>query len=277
MNIRPYLCFLVIVFSCPLPANGLGYPWLAEGETTDDTLYSRHPSPAGYQRVSAAEGSFAHFLRYLPLKPLGAFLHLHNGQPYEAAYAGAIIDLDMPSGDLQQCADTLIRLFAEYRYLQGAAETLTFNFTSGDAFAYKDYLAGQRPIVSGREVSWHHGAASVHDRAAFRHWLDIVFLYAGTASLARDLPKTSISDVQVGDLFISPGFPGHTVMIADMALNEAGDRKILLVQGFTPAQNAHVVRNGLQPHSGDWYDLRDDQDLVTPVWRFSPDQLHRMQ
>jgi len=261
-----------------LPVAAASYPWIEDGRETIDTLKSRHAAPHGFERVAAAPGSFAAFLRHLPLKPKGTPLRLYDGAKVSwPIYAGAIVDLDLGKRDLQQCADTLIRLYAEYRYAKGAAESLSFNFTSGDAFPYADYLKGRRPQVSGSEVSWRMGGETQHGRKAFRRWLDTIFLYAGTASLARDLPRVKLKDAQIGDLFIAPGFPGHTVMIADMAVDATGSRKMLLVEGFTPAQDAHVLKNVNPLSAGDWYDLENDEDLITPVWRFTPDQLHRMQ
>ncbi|SDD33425.1 DUF4846 domain-containing protein [Kordiimonas lacus] len=272
------LAFVGLVLLQASAAVAAPYPWLEDGGQATETLKARHPAPAGFERVAATPGSFAYFLRHLPMKPTGTPLRLYDGSKVAwPAYAGAIIDLDLGPRDLQQCADTLIRLYAEYHYAQGSAETLSFNFTSGDTFPYADYLSGRRPVVAGRKVLWQQEDARDHGRDAFRRWLDTIFLYAGTASLARDFPGVNLKEARIGDLFIGPGFPGHTVMIADMAVDGAGKRKILLIEGFSPAQDAHVLRNLLPFSDGDWYDLTNGEDLITPVWRFTPRQLHRME
>ncbi|NVJ98971.1 MAG: hypothetical protein HWE25_12520 [Alphaproteobacteria bacterium] len=267
---------LLGVFTC-WPAQASGYPWLETAPETDTTLIARYPAPRGFRRMPVAPESFAEFLRYLPVKPEHSPLRYFDGKKVVwSQYAGAIIDLDVGGRDLQQCADTLIRLYSEYRFSIGQTDALTFNFTSGDAFPYTDYLKGRRPVVEGRKVSWRVSEVQEHGREAFLGWMNIVFQYAGTASLARDLPEVKLKAARIGDLFIAPGFPGHTVMIADMALDTSGKRKVLLVEGFSPAQDAHVLRNLLPFSSGDWYDLEDGKDLITPVWRFTPNQLHRM-
>ena len=255
------------------------YPWLdAVSRQAADSLIDRHPTNSGFTRISVESGSFAKFLRALPLKPKGTPLRTYDGDRLVfAVYAGAIINLDVGKADLQQCADTLIRLYSEHQYSKGKASGLNFKFTSGHAYPFADYLAGKRPVVTGRQVNWRQVSPRTLSRKAFRQWLDIIFTYAGTASLARDLPKVKVSEARIGDLFISPGFPGHTVMIADMAVNsKTGAREVLLVEGFTPAQDAHVIKNLLKPWRGSWFTLVPGEGLDTPVWDFAASELHRM-
>jgi len=48
-------------------------------------------------------------------------------------------------------------------------------------------------------------------------------------------------EVQPGDFFVSPGSPGHAVMVLDVAVAGDGSRYGLVGQGFTPAQELHVL------------------------------------
>ena len=70
-------------------------------------------------------------------------------------------------------------------------------------------------------------------------------MYAGTHSLFKELqPVPDTSLLQIGDIFIEPGFPGHAVMVADMAFHKNTGKKIfLLVQSFMPAQEIHILKN----------------------------------
>ena len=73
------------------------------------------PVPKNCKRDSVEPGSFAEYLRNLPLKPQGYLTHLYNG--FEKANQNAafrVVDMDIDTVDLQQCADACIRLYAEY-------------------------------------------------------------------------------------------------------------------------------------------------------------------
>ena len=69
--------------------------------------------PPGYVRHEA--DSYGTYLRNLPLKRPGSPVMLYNGVEKEyqdGAYA--VIDMEIGSQDLQQCADAVMRLRAEY-------------------------------------------------------------------------------------------------------------------------------------------------------------------
>ncbi|HEX8954124.1 MAG TPA: DUF4846 domain-containing protein, partial [Polyangia bacterium] len=136
-----------------------------------DTLEARFAPPAGAARVAVADGSFGDFLRRLPLKPRGAAVHLYDGsdKPRQDVHA-AVVDLDVPPRDLQQCADAVMRLWAEYRYARGAV--VAFHPDPGKPRALTfDARAHQRPDT----------------RAQFERWLVRVFADAGSASLQAEL------------------------------------------------------------------------------------------
>lgn len=249
-----------------------GWDYVANSETISD----RYIAPSGYKRLKVSKGSFADFLRNLPMKPEGTKLRYYSGKRVLfAPYAAGIIDIDVGTKDLQQCADTLIRLYSEFQLSKGRGHALNFKFTSGDPLSYSDYLKGKRPVVSGRKVGWKRVAERKDNRDSFRAWLDIIYTYAGTASLSRDLVKVAPDNIEIGDLFISPGFPGHTVMVADIAVNAEGGKKFILIEGFTPAMDAHVVQH--VPAFGEqvWFTQNEDGSLNTPVWDFRNSEIRR--
>ncbi|MEO1449991.1 MAG: DUF4846 domain-containing protein, partial [Bacteroidota bacterium] len=94
------------------------------------------------------------------------------------------------------------------------------------------------------------------------------FTYAGTYSLARELSERPDGAVRIGDVFIQGGFPGHAVMVVDMAEDStSSQRYMLLVQSYMPAQDIHLLRNTDQPELGPWFPVPEGA-LRTPEWFF---------
>lgn len=109
-----------------------------------NNLVARIPAPQGYKRVEVAEGSFAHFLRNLPLKPAGSDLHYYNGQVKERKYAGAVVDMDFGKSANEQCADAIIFLRASYLWKTRQYTKINFNFTNGFKAEYAKWAQGYR-------------------------------------------------------------------------------------------------------------------------------------
>jgi len=252
-----------------------GYPWLQDQAGRESPLGRIRP-PSGYQRVFGEERSFASWLRGLPLRKPGTVVRLFDGR--EKSYQGgafAVVDIDVGSRDLQQCADAVIRLRAEYLLQAGCASQISFDFTSGHDARWLDWSAGRRPVVSGNRVSWVTQNNADSSYTSFRGYLNSVFTYAGSFSLARQLQVVEDpSTVLPGDVFIQGGFPGHAVLVADVAENALGERVFLLVQSYMPAQDVHVLRN-LTGRDDPWYPARKQGKLQTPEWTFSFSDLRR--
>lgn len=250
------------------------YPWLKAGAC--ESLASRIEPPQGFRRVPAAKASFGAWLRGLPLRPGRPPVSLYNGLPKLNQFAHhAVLDVDVGKRDLQQCADAIIRLRAEYLRSRGCDDSIAFRFTSGDLASWPRWREGTRPKVTGNSVSWGKVAEKDASYANFRRYLDVVFNYAGTASLAKEL--LSIKDpstVEIGDSFIQGGSPGHAVLVIDVAANGSGERVFLLAQSYMPAQDIHILKN---PESDmcPWYQAKSSGKLATPEWSFRYQDLKR--
>jgi hypothetical protein len=187
----------------------------------------------------------------------------------------AVVDIDVGTRDLQQCADAVIRLRAEYLLAGGCGDRIAIDFTSGHPARWSEWRAGSRPVVSGTSVSWVTRGIPDSSYASFRSYLDSVFTYAGSYSLARELQTVvDPSEVLPGDVFIQGGFPGHAVLVADVAEEAHGQRVFLLLQSYMPAQDIHVLRN---PANADtpWFPALRRGSLVTPEWTFEYSELRR--
>lgn len=227
------------------------------------TVAERVLAPRGYIRESTTRGTWQHYLQNLKLLPHGSKVLDYQGRPIPEQHNHvAVMDIDVGNKDLQQCADAAIRLRAEYLYQRKEFDKIKFQFTSGHSYAWLDHAKGIRPEVKGNKVEFKQTSTSDDSYQNFRRYLDIVFMYAGTISLERELNKVNRGgDYQIGDVIVHPGSPGHAVIIVDRAKNSKGEYIYLLAQGYTPAQSIHIVKShdrGISP----WFDL----PKKLPIW-----------
>ena len=258
-----------------LGAEPLGYPWLGTKKVTANIANSITP-PKGYHRTKVAKGSFADWLRRLPLKEAGAPVLLHTGRRKANQRAHfRVVEIDTGRRNLQQCADIVIRLKAEYLFLRQLHPAIHFNFTSGDEASFTRWAAGYRPLVRGNKVRWAKTAKPDSSYENFRKYLSTVFLYAGTLSLSKELvARKSVQDMAIGDVFIRGGSPGHAAIVVDLAVDRRSGHKVFLIaQSYMPAQDFHILRNPNDPDRSPWYRLDFGATLRTPEWTFRKSEL----
>ncbi len=244
-TIKKILTFAILLFSATI---------------SGQTIIMQVPLPTGYIRPPSGTGSFAYFLRHLPLAREN-IVYYYNGQikPDQSSNY-AVIDLDIGRRDLQQCADAVMRLWAEYLYHNREYEKIYFNFLS-----------------DGKPRYYIHYANGDYSYKKFRRYLNYVFAYANTSSLYAQLEPISMEDMHIGDVFIQKGKPyGHAVIIVDMAINPVTGQKIfLLAQSFMPAQSIHILINPKDHTLSPWYRLDTVKEIETPDWTFYPTDLRR--
>lgn len=277
MNNKTILFFVLIWPSFPMVAIASDYPWLKK-PNYNHTIVNRIAEPRGFERVKVPRGSFGYWLRNLPLKPGKPPVYLYDGsQKGNQSAHYAVIDIDVGKQNLQQCADAVIRLKAEYLYSKGNYNNIHFNFTSGDEASYKKWRKGYRPLVRGNKVKWRKTRSYDKSQRTFRKYLDTVFMYAGSYSLSKELKYVkNINKMKIGDIFIWGGFPGHTVIVVDMAINKTTGKKIfMLAQSYMPAQDIHILVNPSDYKLSPWYDLDFGDILYTPEWSFVRGELKR--
>jgi hypothetical protein len=250
------------------------YPWLtrAPARTVADSI----PPPAGFERTAVPRGSYGEWLRHLPLRPDASGVALHDGRPVtDHGTVTAVIDIDVGRSDLQQCADAVMRLRAEYLYSRRMTDLIGFTLFNGERYRFAAYVEGTTPAQAGEAIVWRRGRPQGGSHADLRRWLDIVFGFASTRSLDRELRPVAIADAAIGDVFIQPGSPGHAVVIVDLAADAGGRRLALLAQSSMPARDMHLLRNTLDPALGAWFPLIERSTLTTPGRVFAPGDLKR--
>ncbi len=208
--------------------------------------------PMGYSRIPAQAGSFAAWLRTVPLKK-DKTVYLYNGslKPDQSAQF-AVLDVSVGNKDLQQCADAVMRLRAEYLWAQKRYQDISF----------MDY--------NGKWYKWSGGS----NRPAFETYLEKIFGYCGSASLEKQLkPVADFNMIAAGDVLVKGGFPGHAMLVVDVAVNDKGNKVFMLAQGYQPAQDIHLVVNPVHTELGPWYEVKGAGKIITPEWSFYENQL----
>lgn len=244
--------------------------------TDGTTIQERFITPASYERLTMQDDSFGSYLINFKLKEYGEKVYYYDGRKKRRNVYVSVIDIDVGDRDLQQCADAVMRLRGEYLYNSGQYEKIHFNFTNGFNAEYKKWQEGNRIIVDGNDVNWIKSANYDNSYETFRQYMNMVFAYAGTLSLSNELVKVdNIKDINIGDVFIQGGSPGHAVIVVDVAVNtETGDKVFLLAQSYMPAQSIHILKNPIENISP-WYSINIDDKLVTPEWTFNKSDLMR--
>lgn len=183
------------------------------------------PVPVGYSRVESEPGSYADYLRNLPLKSKGTEIMLYTGGKARMQFLGAaIIDQKLLS-NYEQCADVTMRLRAEYLWKAGKYNEICFR------------------DVNKNNVQYNGGSS----RKAFEKYMRKVYGVCSTYSVYHETKPRAIKDVQPGDVFVYPARCGreygHAVIVVDVAKSESGKVAVMCVEGNTPARDQHIVRN----------------------------------
>lgn len=254
---------------------GYSFPWISE-PAPENMVVNRVLVPEGYKRTHCSENSYGDWLRSLPVKPGQPKVRLHNGglKWNQSAHA-AVLDVDCGKEDLQQCADAVMRLRAEYLLCVKKDAAIHFNFTSGDEASWNKWKEGWRPVIKGNKVSWEKKASPSDSYDNFKKYLRTVFMYAGSASLEKELLTVQISDIKPGDVFIQGGHPGHAVLVLDVAEKSDGKKIFLLAQSYMPAQDIHILKNPENDAMSPWYEEDFGDILRTPEWAFKRTDLKR--
>lgn len=242
------------------------------------TIETRFNVPDGFERITMPPDSFAGYLRKLPLKPHGEEVKLYNGgiKPNMDIY-DAVVNMDIDPEDLQQCADAIMRLRGEYLWEQKRYNEIHFNFTNGFRVDYSRWMEGGRMVVKDNKTSWKNSAPPSNSYKDFREYMKLIFLYAGTYSLSKELLDVDYRDLKIGDIFIQGGSPGHAVIVVDLAVNKLSGEKIyLLAQSYMPAQEIQVLKNPMNHDLSPWYLVDEKIEIIdTPEWRFMNTDLKR--
>ncbi len=211
------------------------------------------PLPIGFTRFKNADSSFSAYLKSLKILENDS-VFLYNGQPKINQTAQfAVLNISVGKKDLQQCADAVMRLRAEYLFEQKKYEAIQFIDNELVVYAFTQPFTHQHLLL----------------------YLDKVFAMCGSASLSIQLKeKTDLQSIEPGDVFIKGGFPGHACIVLDVAKNEKNEKIFMLAQSYMPAQQIHILKNFANDDENPWYAVNEiNQFLKTPEYTFTNKQL----
>jgi hypothetical protein len=128
--------------------------------------------------------------------------------------------------NLHQCADAVMYNNARYFFDTKQYKKISYTFShNARVYSYvKEF--------------------NVFNEKTFKKYITMVWGYCGTWSLQEyDTVEIDIKKMQVGDMFLIGGFPGHAMSVVDMIENNNGKKKFMLAQSFMPAQEQHILLN----------------------------------
>ena len=175
INMKNCITLCIVLLCC---LQGIGQNTLLRADGKE--IRTRIVPPKGYARVNVKEGSFGEYLRNLPLRSHGTKVYYFDGrEKWNRSVYCAVVDMEIGKRDLQQCADAVIRLRAEYLYKHKAYDRIHFNFTNGFRADYTKWAEGYRISVKGNQVSWYKSKAKDYSYKTFRAYLDVCSLMPG--------------------------------------------------------------------------------------------------
>ena len=213
------------------------------------------PLPKGFERVKQDTNSFAYYLQNINLKKDNTVYYFDGTKKTNQNLHYAVLDISVPKKDLQQCADAVMRLRAEYFFTRKEYDKIEFKSTA-TIYNFSKYWM-LRSTTNMKNI--------------FNDFMEIVFANCGTYNLADMLkPKPNANDLAIGDVFVKAGSPGHAMIVVDLAVNKTTQEKIfLLAQSFMPAQSIHIVKNLNNKNLSPWYKVDTSNFITTPGYMFN--------
>ena len=212
------------------------------------------PLPEGYERVKADSHSFAAWLQKVLLKEIKTVYLFNGDEKINQQAQFAVLDISVGNKNLQQCADAVMRLRAEYLFAEKRFDEIIFTDNEQGKYSF----------------------TSPYTKENFVKFMERVFGMCGSASLSKQLKRViDFSIIQPGDVLIRGGFPGHAIIVMDVAENKAGKKIFMVAQSYMPAQDIHILINPLNEKLSPWYEINDAEKIITPEYIFYKNELKK--
>jgi hypothetical protein len=223
---------------------------------------------AAYHRLPVESGSFASWLRHLPLKDQGVPVLDYRGRVFKTAgdsVVARVVDIDITGSRLEQCMDIIVRFYADYLWENNKTNGLSLPLPGGYRLDWDDWKQGLRPFFKGLDMSLKNNSTPDSSEKSYRNYLNIVYAESHTQQFYHAYEQRNKMDVEIGDFIVKKGTKGHAILIVDMAEDERGERIVLIGNGDTPACQFFLLNfKNHQP----WVPLSfDKENLNLPLKR----------
>lgn len=241
------------------------------------SLSTRIMTPTGYTRTPSEEGSLTEFLRNYALKDDGSKVLLYDGTEKEKQTSHmAVFALPLEAKNLQQYADSVMRVYAEYYLKQKQYEKIIFGYSDGFKAEYSKWIEGNRIAVTDSGSKWVKRAEYDESYESFQEYMRMVFAYAGIWTMKDESTSVEVAQAQVGDVFFDTSDGGKVVMIVDICENEDGKKAYLLASGGKPAQEFVLLANPLHADDPWYYEEEIGGAVETPEFTFKEGSLRHL-
>jgi hypothetical protein len=262
------LPLIVGVLCCPtaLLAQSSGYI-----NPSGMTVETRFNLPEGYERMPAAQNSYASFLRSLHMLP---HRFAYNDSPLKNLSAGL---LNMTTiANLWQDIQLCIRLRGEYLFRQHQYNKIIFSIITPDRFTYSEWVDGLLLVINDK-MHLTKQSLSVDRYSTFIRYLSFIFTHSDISTLLTDVQPAFVNAIMPGDMFIQTAHPEYAVIVLDVAFSlTTGERIFLLAKYYSRGQNAYVLVNPEKSNGSPWYSIKAGRnEIVTPEIVFHRQDLRR--
>jgi hypothetical protein len=219
----------------------------------------------GYTVFADEAESWTEWLRLLPLAAPGTPVRNYRGEivvPGDDEHLAAVVAMDLGTQNVQQGADVVLRLHAEWRWWVKDLRMLYLSDAKVELPLQK-WVAGERLVAREGKPTWIRQAEPKPklDYADFRAYLDSVFTWSDSEALLADSVPLAPESLEPGAFFLHEGPPAEVLIVLDVAASPAGKRAMLLAQGLNPAEDIHVIRPN---RTSLWFPVRTDQPVRVP-------------
>ena len=189
------------------------------------TIESYFEIPKNYKRISQSDYHSWIISKKINTKDEVRYYDGRVKQGLNSVYKAKFV-YDIGNKNLHHCADAA--MYNQARYLFETKQYKKIVFTNN--FTGKKY--------------YYTKAFDIYNESTFRTYIVNCWKNMGTWSLETyDTVLVNVENMQVGDMFLIGGFPGHAMSVVDIIENNQGNKKFMLAQSFMPAQEQHILLN----------------------------------